>query len=342
MVRLLSLLESARPTDVRAIASALPEAELAAAVEAVQGRISLALREYILTEGSSTLLVALARQAILTSGPSLRMSTSKTMGRILMRFDPEADAAFFETGFSGGRHDWARRAILRHRKGPDGRAVITPRVKQLLLDAVADADAAGRGEAADRLVAELATADDPDLVRAALPYADRLSASEAARAILTLDEYGHRAEVKRHRGLWAGRGRTFTFLGTRRFSVLPSIAEPDRVFSPARDSGSQPVSLEQYRELVEQHQPPGRDALRLLYDAAQVALRAGTVSAAEILEHTRPAVLTVSLAFREKPECLRPDERRVLDDMRGLITKFAVARLGDDPQRWIHAIKRIR
>lgn len=346
MVRLLRLLESARASDVRDIASALPEAELAAAIEAVGGRISLALREYILSEGSSALLTALARQAVLATNPPAKTAKAGhrlrgargAVSRVLWRFDPEADAAFFEVEVSGVMHKLARLAILRGRKGPDGHAVIAPRVKQLLLDAVAEG--VGRDDAGERLLTELATADDPDLVRAVLPYAGRLSAGEAARAIMTLDEYGLRAEALQHRGLWAGRGRSFTFLGRRRFDMLPSVSR-ETVSYPVPGSFSEPYSLKHYRNDIEQREIP-RKGLEYVRDAVWCALVAGTVSAAEILERTRPAALTVSLAFCEKPESLRPDERRAMEDMRILVSRYANEGLGDDPQRWVRAVRWIQ
>lgn len=322
MVRLLRLLEWARPTDVATIASALPEAELAAAIEAMEGQLSPALREYILTEGSSALLIALARHAIAASD----RNGANMVGRILTRFDPETDAAFFEREFSGDLQGRARYAILRTRKGPDGRAVIAPRVKQHLLSAIANvaADLAAEDGPAKLLLSELAYADDPDLIRALLPHASTLSAAEAARVILTLNAYGHRAEAKRHRGLWAGRGRSFTFLGIRRFSILPSVAGPEKPGFPGTRRVSEPGGLlEQQRTIQE-------------------ALRAGTVSAAEILEQTRPAALTLSLAYCANPDSLRPDERRAMEDMRALLTQYAAEQLDGDTQRWIRAIRRVR
>ena len=105
LARFLRLLESARPADIRAVVSALPEADLAAAVEAAQGRISLAIREYILDEGPSRALIALARQAILGRGEA----AADIVDRVLMRCDPMADAAFFEAPASASSSQ-ARRA----------------------------------------------------------------------------------------------------------------------------------------------------------------------------------------------------------------------------------------
>lgn len=337
LVRLLKLLEWARPADVRAVASAMPEAQLAAAIDAVEGRLSLALREYVLTEGSSGPLIALARHAIVASD----LVAENTVGRILMRFDQEADAAFFQFEFSGNLHAKARRAILRGRKGVDGRAVIPPRVKQLLLDALA-ADTDDGGEPDRQLMADVAFADDPVLVRALLPHASQLTAPEAARVIMTLDAYGYRAEAKGHRGLWAGRGSAFTILGVQRFSTLSSMVEPDKDFVPPPARSVKAVSLRQYRELLEEQRVPRRGALLELRKAALLALRAGTVSAAEILEHTRPAALTVSLAFSPMPDTLPADERRAIEDMRALIAQYAIERLDGDPKRWARAIRWVR
>lgn len=68
------------------------------------------------------------------------------------------------------------------------------------------------------------------------------------------------------------------------------------------------------------------------------ALRTGTVSAAEVLEHTRPAAVAVTVAVCEEGGIARPGERRAADDARVLLARYAVDRLADDPDRWARVI----
>lgn len=332
LARLFRLLESARPADAKAVVSQLSGAELAAAVEAAQGRISLPIREYILTEGPSCALAALAREAVLGRGEG----PDNAVDRILLRCDPEADAAFFHLDPDLNLVARARRMILRDRKGPDGHAVIPAPVKQCLLDTLA---AAGPG---GRLLADLAAADDPDLVLAAASHARKLHASQAASIITTLAAHGRRAEAKRHRELWIGRGANFTILGFRRFAVLPYKYALGTDFTPVRDANVEAVSVEQYRERIEHHQKtPGPAAFSELRKAALVALQTGTMTASEVLEHTRPAALALTMAAA----CAhhgdgQPAQRRVADDLRLLIASHASEQLGRDPKRWARAVAR--
>lgn len=343
LARFLRLLESARPADIRAVVSALPEADLAAAVEAAQGRISLAIREYILDEGPSRALIALARQAILGRGEA----AADIVDRVLMRCDPMADAAFFEApaSASSSQARRARRVILRDRKGPDGHAIIAPAVKQSLLNAFAatatatDTASASDGGPDRALLSELAYADDPDLVLAVAPYGDKLSAAEAAAVIITLDAYGLRAQAKRHRGLWAGRGRTFRVLGFRRFGALSEKYAFTADFSRVPNLHvANPVTLDQYRELVEASQSPQHAGFAHIRAVAWTSLRAGTMTPAEVLEHTRPAAAAISLAVCEDSADERPGERRAADDMRVLITETALEHLGEDAKAWGRAV----
>lgn len=332
LARLLRLLESARPADIAVVASLLPEAELAAVIEISQGRLSWPLREYLLTEAPSSVLVPLVRQLVLNRGEE----GTNSVERILMRFDPAADAAFFADEPEDGPTTYAaiaaRRAILRERKGPDGRPVIPPGVKRMLLDVVAADD--GRPEL--DLLRLLAIADDPDLVLAVMPHAGRLSARDAANAITTLVAHGMKKEARRHRGLWAGRGGDFTFLGFPRFAKLPGkYALADRTDFPS-ESRLKGASPEEYRKIIDDCQSPSRD-LALIPEKAWFALRAGTIAATEVVQHTRPAGLTMLLAVSEDDEA-PPGERRAAADIRALIKFHATDRLADDPKRWAQAI----
>ncbi|NUP48379.1 MAG: hypothetical protein HOW97_13885 [Catenulispora sp.] len=325
--RFLRLLASGRPADIAAVVSRLPEAELAAAVDAAQGRIALPVREYILTEGPSCALIALARHALHDRGEG----TANTVDRLLLRRDPDADAFFFEHGSAPGPSQRARIVILRDRKGPDGRVEIPPRVRQSLLDEL--------GEAAPdwRLLAEVAAADDPDLVLALMPHARRLSATGAARVILTLDAHGRRRTARRHRALWSGRGRAFTVLGFRRFAALRRRYPPDTGFSVTPAPGVEALTVAQYRSLVDRCPFADSVGYSRVRTAARAALRTGTLSAADVLEHTRPAALAVTLAAHADTDW-HPGDQRAADDVRALIARRAGDRLARDPVRWSRVI----
>jgi hypothetical protein len=334
LARLLDFLASARPADARAVVAALPEAELIAAVEAGWGHVSLPVREHILADGGSAVLVALARQLTLHGGEA----SGNTAARILTRFDPAADAVFFEADPDSYVSEYARRMILRHRQGPDGHAVIPPRVKQSLLAAAA---AAG-GRPHPGLLNNLAEADDPDLVLAAVPYARDLAWDRVAGIITTLDAHGRRAEAKRHPELWAGRGRDFKFLGVRRFGGLRNLGPMHYDFSVEPDESVDPLSASEYRTLVERRQMPESERLPRLRTAALAALRAGTMTAAEVLELTEPAALVPAMALaRDDADDRRPGERRAADDLRQVLARHASEQLGDDAGRWARAVARV-
>lgn len=333
LARLLRLLGSAQPADVPVVASSLPEADLAAAIEATSGQISLPLCEYVLTDGSSRVLAALARQVVRNDDED----REDIVNRILMRCDPEADEAFFDPEPSNTPMMRARQVIVRQRKGPDDRAIIPPRVKRLLLDAVATA--AADGGPGKELIQLLAVADDPDLVLTLVPYATSLSAYQAANVIMTLDDHGLRKEAKRHRGLWAGRGSAFTRFGIRRFSKLPIRYPRPSTFSPSPDYSRGPWSVKEYRVNVENRPHSTWGGFARLRDAAWLSLRAGTMTAADVLELTRPAALAVLLAATETADLARrPGQLRAADDIRTLIARHAAESFGDDPRAWAQAV----
>lgn len=325
LIRLFDLLASGRPADARAVAAALPEEDLAAVVDAAGDRVSLPVRGHILSEGTSRTLIALARYAV--SGVE---GGASTMDRVLLRFDPEADAAVFfdlDTSLLGVRR--ARRLILRDRQGPDGHAVIPPRVKQALLDAVADT------EPDPHLRNELALADDPDLVMALVPYADRLSCQEAANVIGTLVAYGRRQDAKRHRALWPTTRREFYILGFRRYRSLPGPYTPFLQSIARVDPRVDGMDAEAYVDYYWRQRAVGYLAIR---EGARVALLAGTMVAAEVLEHTRPARVAVTLAVCKESSESQPGERRAADDVRVLLDRYTADRLADDPDRWARVI----
>ncbi|NUR58136.1 MAG: hypothetical protein HOV87_05480 [Catenulispora sp.] len=64
------------------------------------------------------------------------------------------------------------------------------------------------------------------------------------------------------------------------------------------------------------------------------ALRAGTLTAEQVVEHTRPALLTVALGVCTPEEYVQPGARRATGDMRVLIRDRLLAELDTDPDRW--------
>jgi hypothetical protein len=247
-----------------------------------------------------------------------------------MRFDAEADAAFFDLDPADELVRRARRAILRDRKGADGHAVIPPRVKQMLLVLAAGPD--------DALVDELAAADDPDLVLALMPRAYWLSWRQAASVIATLDAHGRRREARRHRDLWVGRGGHFTVLGHRRFSA--SRLDPLRKsgFSPAKER-LEALSEDEYYGFVN-HRSGGEGLLPWMRTPAWSALRTGTMSFDDVLGHTHPAALAVSLAVCDVDHPLA-GEPRAADDMRISLAKYLGEQLGADPERWAYVVANV-
>ncbi|WP_194893662.1 hypothetical protein [Catenulispora pinisilvae] len=328
LVRLLALLGSARPVDVPPVLAALPEGDLALGVEAVQGRLALPVREYILTEGPSSARAALARATGLVGGAG----SVNTVDRLLALCDPDVDAVFFDLDPARTLVYRARQAILRHRKGPDGRAVIPPSVKRRLLDAVGSP-----GPSAQQLT-EAAAADDPDLALAVVPHAKKLSRTDVARVMHTLDTHGRRREVKRQRALWAGRGSDFTVLGFPRFGNLPERFALGTHFEVRDSDDVTGISLERFRELVKKRQYTDHHRFSKLHEAAQVALRTGTITAAEMLEYARPAALALALALCDEYDAEAPGLRRACDDILTLIARHAIEQLGGDVKRWARAV----
>ncbi|GAA1991733.1 hypothetical protein [Catenulispora subtropica] len=64
------------------------------------------------------------------------------------------------------------------------------------------------------------------------------------------------------------------------------------------------------------------------------ALRSGTLTAGQVVEHTRPAVLTVTLGVCTPEEYVQPGARRATGDVRVLVRGLLAAKLGEDQERW--------
>lgn len=236
--RLFELLESARPEDARAVLAGLGGPTVAAALTGARTPPPQRVVDFVLdvarpgadgrggpafpdgfdgsggssgfdgsgssggleAPGGSQVLAALAARLI--SSPE---RADNVLYRRILRFrDPAADEALF--GFGARRPlRWIRRAILRDRRGEDGRPVIAPALRARLLEAAALGDD-------QTLLRDLLRADDPELVLAALARtAGRLTdLVAAARALLTLAEHGQLGGVTWPAALRHADGQRYT------------------------------------------------------------------------------------------------------------------------------------
>jgi hypothetical protein len=119
----------------------------------------------------------------------------------------------------------------------------------------------------------------------------------------------------------------------RRILARRLVQQPEHV--PPR-----PLTLDAYlRALTEAAATDYRDdAVTRLRALALEALCAGALSAEQILDHTRPAALTLALAVCTPADYPRPWVRRATGDVRVLLARRLSEELGDDDQRWAAAI----
>jgi hypothetical protein len=102
------------------------------------------------------------------------------------------------------------------------------------------------------------------------------------------------------------------------------------------------LSVDEFRVLVEDRLNPEPAGYDRLATAALVSLRTGTMSAADVLEHLRPAALAVTMgALYDEADDWLPGERRAGDDLRILIAQYASEQFADDPRRWARAVARV-
>jgi hypothetical protein len=347
------LLDAARAGDIPQILRALPEADLVGMLDVADAPVSLAVCEYVLAHGSTAAVIALARRVVLGEcdegalvlhpgrrhprwlrwvAPLRKPQARPTplLGRILLRRDPEVDAAFFDLDDTLGAVRSARLAILSDSRGSGRRASIPPEVKKRLLDAVAEHAAHATDGGAPRLLSDLATADDPDLVLAALPYQRYLDAYRKAGAVATLIRHGRRKDLmKLYPKLWKQVSRE-----ARRMARSPrrsgwEYKGPARPAVMSRDHYIKETETTEYREYP-----------RLLRQYAMESLRTGTIVADDVVAHSRPAVVALSLTYCTGRDERLPGARRAADDMRTLISERLTAAAGEDPERWAALIGR--
>jgi hypothetical protein len=72
----------------------------------------------------------------------------------------------------------------------------------------------------------------------------------------------------------------------------------------------------------------------LLRQFALDGLRAGTLTAADVIAHSRPAAVALTLACCTGRDDQLPGARRAVDDVRRLLAERLTEAVGDDPRRW--------
>ncbi|MEY9856203.1 hypothetical protein ABH935_001807 [Catenulispora sp. GAS73] len=339
------LLSAARPGDIPVVLAGLPEADLVAVIEVADAPVSITVCEYVLEHGSTSALIALAGRAVLKEcdeGEQYLYGTvahrrTGVLNRILVRRDPDVDAAIFDLDDTVKLVGQARRAILFRRRGHDGRASIPPPVKQRLLDAVAEyaahAARADGGPRPSKLLSELAAADDADLVLAVLPYHQHLTFMERSSAVAALVRQGRRKEViERYPELWSECSRAVRRLARK------TVRRAARTYKEGPE-GPAALTLGQYVKQSKKRDKHHQNGWMLRHFALE-ALRTGTVTAAEAVAHSRPAAVALILACCTDRDQLLPGARRAAADMRALISEQLAAGVGDDPERWAIVIDR--
>lgn len=116
----------------------------------------------------------------------------------------------------------------------------------------------------------------------------------------------------------------------RRLLARRLVHQPEHV--PPR-----PLALDAYRRLLAEEVDQGTDVTRFRALALD-ALCAGTLTADQVLDHTRPAALALALAVCTPAEYSRPWVRRATGDVRVLLARRLSAALGEDRARWAAAI----
>ena len=120
----------------------------------------------------------------------------------------------------------------------------------------------------------------------------------------------------------------------RRMLARRLVQQPEHV--PPR-----PLGLEAYLRVLTEDAPADADlgaAVARIRALALEALCAGTLSAEQVLDHTRPAALALSLAVCTPAEYPRAWFRRATGDVRVLLARRLAEELGEDDERWSAAI----
>lgn len=116
----------------------------------------------------------------------------------------------------------------------------------------------------------------------------------------------------------------------RRMLARRLVQQPEHV--PPR-----PLGLDAYLRVLTEDAPADADlgaAVARIRALALEALCAGTLTAEQVLDHTRPAALALSLAVCTPAEYPRAWFRRATGDVRVLLARRLAEELGEDDERW--------
>ncbi|GAA1960849.1 hypothetical protein [Catenulispora subtropica] len=192
--------------DVPTVLGALGDAELAAGVASAALPIGVAVSDFVLARAAdgggtgavedkgSAALLALTRRALADE----TVADPDAVLRALIRLaDPAVDELLFRDDLAPRPRDWVLRAVLRDRRGADGRPMIAPGVDRFVRRQVHRIERRLAGydhphpARIERLLLDAALfADDPDLAAFALPLGIRLrSLTGVARALQTLRDH---------------------------------------------------------------------------------------------------------------------------------------------------------
>lgn len=191
---LIDALHFAGRDDASAVLHGLGEAGVAEGIAQASLPVSVAVSDFVLGQASSASAVALARRALADE----TVADPDMVLRALIRLaDPAVDEALVRTAGKRSRA-WILAALLRDRRGADGRPVIAAGVEQFLRNQLARAERrhAGRhtpmpARIETELTVAACSADEPGLVATALPLAIQLrQVAAVVRGLRTLRDYG--------------------------------------------------------------------------------------------------------------------------------------------------------
>jgi len=191
---LIDALHFAGRDDASAVLRGLGDAVVAEGIAGASLPVSVVVSDFVLEQASSASAVALTRRALADE----TVADPDTVVRALIRLaDPAVDEVLVRTAGKRSRA-WILAALLRDRRGADGRPVIAPGVEQFLRNQIARAELrhAGRhtpmpARVETDLTVAACSADDPGIVQNALPLAVQLRQVAAVlRGLRTLRDYG--------------------------------------------------------------------------------------------------------------------------------------------------------
>ncbi|ACU76393.1 hypothetical protein Caci_7569 [Catenulispora acidiphila DSM 44928] len=244
--------------DAWAVLRGLGEAGVAEGIAGASLPLCVAVSDFVLEEPSSATAVALARRALADE----TVADPDTVLRALIRLaDPVVDEALVRTEGKRPRA-WVLAALVRDRRGADGRPVIAPGIEQFLRGQLVRATRrhAGRDNPTPaRVEAEITRAacyaDDADLVATALPLAMRFQLMPPVmRGLLTLRDHGLLSS------LWEGYGGLREVATTVMATSVGHYGpwwEPVLAFG---DTGDDAALVKAPRRLRTDRLPPAHDA----------------------------------------------------------------------------------